>query len=94
MSSLNPNQRDLPPFIAGFWSNITLNHEKSLIAFAEKNKTSSEFNNSKACVSHLLYEGFGSSMAMFDPTHFLFVTWKNVTHYSLVTVRSTVINIT
>ena len=32
-------------------------------------------------MSQFLHEGFGGSAADYDPTHFVIVTWKDVTHH-------------
>ena len=69
-----------PPFVTGFWSNLTLSQE-SLIAIAERSPTSTDYLYTRACISQFLHEGCGGSAADYDPTHFLIVTWKDVTHH-------------
>ena len=85
------NVENLPvsgvPFIAGLWSDITLDNEKSAIAITETNPPSTAI---KRCIDEFLQEGFGESVADFDPTHFFMVTWKNATHNSLSQVQKTV----
>ena len=75
-----PVSQTTPPFIAGFWSNLTLSQE-SLIAIAERSPASTDYLYTRACMSQFLHEGFGGSAADYDPTHFVIVTWKDVTHH-------------
>ena len=71
---------DLPPFIAGFWSDISFANENSVIGFTERNHSLSQHNITKACITQLLREGFGGSMAGFELTDFIIVTWKDAAH--------------
>ena len=73
---------DAPPFIAGFWGNISLENgmDDPALSYVEIDSTSNGdvFNKTKVHIGNLLYEGFGSYLTGFDPTHIFLVTWKNV----------------
>ena len=80
VSSLDHKISDLPPFIAGFWSDISFANENSVIGITERNHSLSQHNITKACITQLLREGFGGSMAGFKLTDFIIVTWKDAAH--------------
>jgi hypothetical protein len=80
VSSLDHKMSDLPPFIAGFWSHISFANENSVIGITERNRSLSQHNITKACITQLLREGFGGSMAGFELTDFIIVTWKDAAH--------------
>ena len=76
---------DTPPFIAGFWDNLSLQNEnKYSLAFLELNSSSSYFATQQTRFSAYLHEGFGANMMEFDITHIFLATWKKVIQNSSV----------
>ena len=63
------------PYVAGFVGAIHTPSNISYIMLSEKN--CDVFYESKADILNLLREGFGDSMAAFDMTHLLVVTWES-----------------
>ena len=84
---------DLPTFIAGFWSDISFANENSVIGITEQNRSFSQHNITKACITQLLREGFGGSMAGFELTDFIIVTWKDAAHIDSDKVSSSAISV-
>ena len=64
------------PYVAGFVGAIHTPSNISYVMLSEKN--GDVFYESKAAILNLLREGFGGSMAGFDMTHLLAVTWESV----------------
>ena len=64
------------PYVAGFVGAIHTPSNISYVMLSEKN--GDVFYESKADILNLLREGFGGSMAGFNMTHLLAVTWESV----------------
>ena len=66
------------PYVAGFAGAIHTPSNISYVMLSERNGDIKLFYESKAHIHNLLREGFGGSMAGFDMTHLVAVTWESV----------------
>ena len=78
---------DTPPFIAGFWDQISLKKNGrpyGVIAYIEMNNSSELFQSYKARYKSFLGERFGKCIEQFQPTHIFLATWKDAVQTSSV----------
>lgn len=71
-----PDEAINMPYIAGFAGDI--DHPSRIFYKLLSEDDGDRFYQSRAHVLNLLHGGFGGSMAGFNPTHILQVTWDKV----------------